>query len=71
MSVAAYGHFRRNLTMIERGAFTFVSLAGFAALVDEGYTYIFAFIVLLALSVAWTWLIPARSAAAPQAGRSD
>jgi TRAP transporter 4TM/12TM fusion protein len=71
VSVAAYGHFRRNLTMIERGAFTFVSLAGFAALVDEGYTYIFAFIVLLALSVAWTWLIPARSAAAPQAGRSD
>jgi hypothetical protein len=57
--------------MIERGAFTFVSLAGFAALVDEGYTYIFAFIVLLALSVAWTWLIPARSAASPQAGRSD
>jgi TRAP transporter 4TM/12TM fusion protein len=71
VSVAAYGHFRRNLTMIERGAFTFVSLAGFAALVDEGHTYTFAFIALLALSVAWTWLTPARSAAAPQAGRSD
>ncbi len=71
VSVAAYGYFRRDLTMIERGAFTVVSLAGFAALVEEGHTFIFTFIALLALSSAWTWLMPARSAAAPQAGRSD
>lgn len=70
VSTAAYGYFRRNLTTIERGAFTFVSLAGFAALVSEGYTYTFTFIVLLALLVAWTWVTPARRAAAPPAGRS-
>lgn len=71
VSVAAYGYFRRDLNTIERGAFTVVSLAGFAAIVGEGYTYIFTFIASLALLIAWICLMPAQDAAAPQAGPSD
>lgn len=36
-SVAAFGHFRRTLAPVEQAAFTVVTVAGYIALMDEGY----------------------------------
>lgn len=71
VSVAAYGYFRRDLTTIERGAFTAVSLVGFAAMVSDGHTITAVFVAVLAVSTAWIWFVPAGRSAAPQANRVD
>jgi len=71
ISVAAYGYFRRELSMIERLGFTVVSLAGFWAMVSEDRIFTFVFVALLAISVAWIWLMPARNGAVSQAERTD
>jgi TRAP-type uncharacterized transport system fused permease subunit len=59
VSVAAYGHFRRDLGAMERAAFTLVSLAGFLAIVTAGTTAKMVFLALLGLTVGWVWLISA------------
>jgi TRAP-type uncharacterized transport system fused permease subunit len=58
VSVAAYGHFRRDLGAVERAAFTLVSLAGFLAIVTAGGTAKVVFLGLLGLTIGWVWLNP-------------
>lgn len=64
VSVAAYGHFCRDLGAVERAAFALVSLAGFLAIVTAGGTAKVVFLALLGLTVGWVWLMSTRRAAA-------
>lgn len=49
VSAACYGYFRRDLTIVERFAFSIISVAGYGALCDRGIYSNILFVTLLAM----------------------
>jgi TRAP transporter 4TM/12TM fusion protein len=73
-ALAAYGHFRKDLSPAQRAGFAIVTLLGFAAMIHyhhpgSHYQYQIAYLLGLAAMVAWTYATPitAKKAARPRA----
>ncbi len=61
-SIAAFGQFRRALSIVEQHMFTLVTIAGYVSLMDEGYTSNAVFAVLTAIAIGMVYFRPLAGA---------
>jgi len=61
-SIAIYGHFRRDLSVLERWAFWAATLAGFWAMTTAPVMNTVIFLAAVAAIMAWVWLRPETEA---------